>query len=135
MRIDRSKQYSVFLENRVGALAEVCRIIADRSVNLRAICAIDTIEESILRLVPEPGSEIGALLAEAGFRCIESEVVLVELSNEPGATGIMATRLSAAGINISYVYASTHPECGRATLVLRVSEPEEALRVLQEDQP
>lgn len=134
MNIDRGKQFSVFLENRVGALAEVCRIIADRKINLYAICAIDTIEESILRIVPEPGSEIGALLADAGFRCIESEVLLVELPNQPGATGIMATILSKAGININYVYASANPDCSKSILVLRVNETDKAQRILQEVQ-
>ncbi len=131
MNIKRCRQYSVFLENRVGALAEVCTIIADRKINLHAICAIDTIEESILRIVPEAGSEIGRLLDQAGFRSIESEVLLVELVNQPGATGDLATRLSQAGININYVYASVHPQCQQATLVLRVGDIDQALTVLQ----
>lgn len=130
MKIDLNKQYSVFLENRAGALAEVCRIIADKKINLHAICAIDTIEEAVLRLVPEKGPETRELLVEAGFRVIESDIILVELENEPGATGNMATRLSEAGINIDYVYASTNQECGKATLVLRVHQIEEAMNVL-----
>lgn len=127
------KQYSIFLENRVGALAEVCRLIADKKINLHAICAIDTIEESILRIVPEKGDETAALLKSAGFRVIESEVILVELENRPGATGDMANILSNAGINISYVYASADTHCKKSTLILRVTMMDEALKVLRED--
>lgn len=133
MKADLCKQYSVFLENRVGALAEVCKMISDEKINLHAICAIDTIEESILRIVPEKGDETVALFKKAGFRVIESEVILVELENEPGATGDMATRLSRAGINIGYVYASANPSCHKSTLIVRVSNIEEALNVLRED--
>jgi len=81
------KQYSVFLENRVGALAELCKLISDKSINLIAICAIDTVEEAVLRIVAE--DEAGALgtLESAGFRIIETDVLLVELDNMPGATG------------------------------------------------
>lgn len=131
MNADLCKQYSIFLENRVGALAEVCSIIADRKINLHAICAIDTIEESILRIVPENEKDTAAVLQEAGFRVIETDVILVELTNEPGATGAMATLLSDAGINISYVYASSYQDCGKATLVLRVAQTDEALRTLK----
>ena len=43
----------------------------------------------------------------------------------------MATRLSEAGINIDYVYASANPNCKKATLVLRVHQIEEAITVLK----
>ena len=131
MKTDLCKQYSIFLENRVGALAEVCRIIADEKINLHAICAIDTIEESILRIVPEKGPAAAKILRDAGFRIIESEVILVELENTPGATGDVATKLSEAGINISYVYASANSRCMQSTLVLRVQLIEKALQVLR----
>ncbi len=53
MKIETCKQYSVFLENKVGALAELCKLISDKSINLLAICAIDTVEEAVLRIVAE----------------------------------------------------------------------------------
>jgi hypothetical protein len=42
----------VYLENRVGALAEICGVIAEQSINLLGLCAIDTVEEAVLRMVP-----------------------------------------------------------------------------------
>ncbi|MBC2733933.1 MAG: amino acid-binding protein [Desulfobacteraceae bacterium] len=125
-----SKQYSVFLENRVGALAELCKLISDRAINIYAICAIDTIEEAVLRIVPENETETRDVLQDAGFRLIETDVILVELDNIPGATGKIATQLSDAGINIDYVYASTHSDCSKAFLVLRVHQTKEALKIL-----
>ena len=127
------KQYSVFLENRVGALAELCKLISDRLINLLAICAIDTVEEAVLRIVAE--DEAGALkaLKSAGFRVVETNVLLVELDNVPGATGKMATLLAEAGINIDYIYASAHPEGKKAYLVLRTHQIDEALKTLEGD--
>ena len=130
MKFDLAKQYSIFLENRAGALAEVCRMISDEKINLHAICAIDTIEEAVLRIVPERGAETKNLLQKRDFRVIESDVILIELNNEPGATGDVASVLSEAGINIDYVYASANPDCRKSTLVLRVHQIEDALRVL-----
>ena len=84
MEIRRCKQFSVYLENRVGALAELCRLISDRSINLLAVCAIDTVEEAVLRIVAE--DEAGTLdaLRRAGFRVVETDVFLVERDNVPG---------------------------------------------------
>jgi hypothetical protein len=131
MEVKRCKQFSVFLENRVGALAEICKLISDRSINLLAICAIDTVEEAVLRIVAE--DEAGALdaLRRAGFRVVETEVFLVELDNVPGATGRMATQLATAGVNIDYIYASAHPGAPKAFLVLRTHAMAEAERVLK----
>jgi hypothetical protein len=131
MDVRRCKQFSVYLENRVGALAEICKLISDRSINLLAICAIDTVEEAVLRIVAE--DETGTLdaLRRAGFRVVETDVFLVELDNIPGATGRMATRLAEGGINIDYIYASAHPAGPKAFLVLRTHQMAEADKVLR----
>lgn len=133
MRVERKKQLSVYLENRAGALAEICQIIADRSINLFAICAIDTVEEAVLRIVPEDPVEARSALEAARFRPIETEILLVELDNKPGATGAMAARVASMGINIDYIYASAHPEEARAVLVLRTHEIDQAQGLLSRE--
>jgi len=131
MELKKCRQFSVFLENRVGALAELCKLISDRSINLLAICAIDTVEEAVLRIVAEDEADTLETLKEAGFHAVETEVFLVELDNVPGATGRMATRLANAGINIDYIYASAHPTGRKAYLVLRTHQVAEAEKVLK----
>ncbi len=131
MDLKRCKQFSVFLENKVGALAEICQLISERSINLLAICAIDTVEEAVLRIVAEDEMRTLDALRRAGFRVVETDVFLVELDNVPGATGTMATRLAKAGVNIDYIYASAHPEGPKAYLVLRTHQMAEAERVLK----
>jgi hypothetical protein len=127
------KQYSVFLENKVGAHAELCKLISDRSINLLAICAIDTVEEAVLRIVAEDEAGTLEALKSAGFRVLQTDIILVELDNIPGATGRMATRLAEGGINIDYIYASAHPEGKKAYLVLRTHQIDEALKRLEGD--
>ena len=131
MEYQLSKQYSVFLENRAGALSELCKLISDRSINLYAICAIDTVEEAVLRVVPEKSSETLEALKRGGFRVIETDVFLITINNVPGATGAVATLLAQNGINIDYIYSSVHPDNEKTFLVLRVqqiSKTEELLK-------
>ncbi len=131
MNVRTCKQYSVFLENKVGALAELCKLISDKSINLLAICAIDTVEEAVLRIVAEDEARTLQILKSAGFRVVETDILLVELDNSPGATGKMATLLAEASINIDYIYASAHPAGKKAYLVLRTHQMDQALKVLK----
>ena len=100
MKVQRATQFSVYLENRVGALADLCEIVATHQINLVAICAIDTVEEAVLRIVPEDFSATEAALLARDFRPIETEVLIVEVANRPGATGQVAYALAQAGVNI-----------------------------------
>jgi hypothetical protein len=131
MKVKKCRQFSVFLENKVGMLAEVCKLISDRSINLYAICAVDTIEEAVLRIVPEDEEGTLEVLKKAGFHPVTTDVLLVELDNVPGATGTMATQLADARINIDYVYASAHPKGKKAYLVVRTHQIKEAEKVFK----
>jgi len=130
MKVERKTQLSVYLENRVGALADLCVLIADQSINLLAVCAIDTVEEAVLRILPADEAGARVALHASGFRVIETEVLLVELSNAPGATGDMAARLARGGVNIDYIYATAHPGEQRSLLVLRTHQIADAERIL-----
>lgn len=130
-KVQTLKQYSIRLENRVGALADLCAVIEKESINLLAICAIDTVEEAVLRIVAEKAEETKTVLEGHGFRPIETSVLVVELENTPGATGRMAALLSQNGINIDYLYASAHPLMGKAIAVFRLQEIDRALAVVQ----
>lgn len=132
MKVNRVNQLSVYLENRVGALAELCRIMEQRRINLVAICAIDTVEEAVLRIVPEESENTKEAFRNLSLHVIETEVLSIELPNVPGATARMAALLADAGINIDYIYASAHPEEKKAILILRTHQLEEAEKVLKE---
>jgi hypothetical protein len=130
MRVQRKKQLSVYLENRVGALAELCNIIEQQSINIIGICAVDTIEEAVLRIVPEDELTACSFLKEKGFGVIETEILVIEIPNVPGATGRVASRLSRAGVNIDYIYASAHPEEAKAIIILKTRQINEAESIL-----
>jgi hypothetical protein len=131
MKAKKCRQFSVFLENRVGALANICKLISDNSINLLAICAVDTVEEAVLRIVAEDEAGTLKALKKAKFNPVSTDVFLIELDNVPGATGKMASDLASAGINIDYIYASAHPDGEKAYLVLRTHQVAEAERVLK----
>jgi hypothetical protein len=135
MQVGRRKQLSIYLENRAGALAEVCEVIEQQRINLIAICAIDGVEEALVRLVPEDAEAAAATLEEAGIRSMETEVLVVELENEPGGAGRVATILAGRGLNIDYLWVTSRPGEASSLLVVRTHPIDEAERALRERGP
>jgi hypothetical protein len=55
---------------------------------------------------------------------------MIEGSNQPGELARIARTLAKAKINIEYCYSATPPKAKKGLLVLRVSNPSKALKVL-----
>ena len=55
---------------------------------------------------------------------------MVEGSNKPGEVARIAHKLAEAKINIEYCYSATPPDAKMGLLILRVSNPTKALKVL-----
>ncbi len=132
MIYERCTQISVYLENRVGALAEICKIIEKEHINLIAICAIDTIEEAVLRIVPEDHPKTIEALKETHMHLIETDILCIDMPNNPGATGRVAGLLADHGINIDYIYSSAHPQVDKASLILRTHDIDRAEQVIRD---
>ena len=54
----------------------------------------------------------------------------VRLDDRPGSLARICERLGAAKVNIEYCYCATSPGSRRGLLILRVKNPQKALKVL-----
>lgn len=127
--MSRVKQISVFMENRLGAVGEVLHAFTKSGVNLRGLSVSDTVDHAVVRMVVSDTAKAIALLEGANMLCLEHEVLEVKVDDEPGAFAKLAERLAGEKINIHYAYGST-PNGGQATLYVRVSDTEKAVKLL-----
>jgi len=67
---------------------------------------------------------------ERGTLVVEDEVLMIDGDNRPGSLAKIAERLGAAKVNIEYCYCATSPGSRRGLLILRVKNPQKALKVL-----
>ena len=98
------RQFTVFLENRVGQLLEVVRRFEGSDVRIVAFSIHDSYECSFVRFVlshPEQGREI---LERAGLALIESDLIAVELPDVPQPLLQVCTALLQAEVNIVQSY-------------------------------
>jgi hypothetical protein len=128
--MDTTKQVSVFLENRPGKLANVLLALAREKVNVVALTIMDSHEHSVLRLVTSDLPQTLQVLDGLNASHTESEVLMVELRNQPGALAHVCEQLAAAHINIEYAYCSSGGKNGKVSGVFKVSNIQKATQAL-----
>jgi hypothetical protein len=128
MRIET--QFSVFLINKPGVLAAVTGALAKARVNISALALMDSGEHGALRIVCDDADKARAVLSKAHDRWTETDVLVLELSNEPGAFSTVAGKLSAEHLNISYAYCTGGAAGGKTTAVFKVGDIKKAMKVL-----
>jgi hypothetical protein len=125
-----TQQLAIFLENRPGTLARVCDALAKAKISIYAITTSDTIDHTVARMVVSNPRRALLLFEEHGTLVIEDDVLLVEQDNRAGSLARICERLADARVNIEYCYCATPPSARRGLLVLRLSDPKKAMKVL-----
>src|ERR1017187_4484690 len=125
-----TKQLAIFLDNRPGTLARVADAFAEAKINIYAITTSDTVDHSVIRMVVSDYRRALHLFEEHSTLMVEDDVLMVEGSNKPGGRAGMGHKLAAAKINSEYCYSATAPDAKKGLMIMRVSNPKKALKVL-----
>ncbi len=123
-------QFSIFLVNKPGVLASVCDELTRSRVNLIALTLVDSMEHGVLRIVCDQPDLARDVLGRTHDRWTETEVLVLELKNHPGAFASIAQKLADKHVNISYAYATAGAKHGRTTAVFKVADMKKAHKVL-----
>jgi len=124
------QQISVFLENRIGRLAEVTGILGDQGINIRALSMADTADFGILRLIVDDVERAIKVLKDEGLTLGESEVVAVEVPDVPGGLADLLRVLRDENVNVEYMYAFVKAPAKSAIMIFRFEDARQALDVL-----
>ena len=124
------RQFTVFLENKVGQLLEVVRRFEGSRVRIVALSINDSGECAFVRFLvshPEQGREI---LERAGLALIESDLLGVELPDDDQPLLRVCTALLQAEVNIIQAYPILVRPHGRPAVALMVYNTEMGLETL-----
>ena len=113
------KQISIFLENKPGQLAGICRALAAADINIATLSLADTAEFGIVRMIVDDHVKGCEVLSAAGFAVRETDVVMATVPNRPGGMAEITARLDSAGADIEYSYAYALGDGDKAILVFR----------------
>jgi hypothetical protein len=124
------QQISVFLENRLGTLAEVLATLNKHNVNIRAMSVAETADFGILRFIVNHPDQVAKVLREANIAVKITPVLTMILDDNPGGLLEKVQKLSDAGISIEYFYAFAVVGTEKARIVLKVDALEQAQQLI-----
>jgi hypothetical protein len=123
-------QISVFLEIRKGRLYDVCSLLGGQGVNIRALTIAETESFGVLRIVVDKSETAIKLLRENQFVANFTDVVAIEVPDQPGGLASILKILSDQDVNIEYMYGFVEKFSDKALLVMRFEDTDFAQQVL-----
>jgi len=125
-------QISVFIENKVGALAEVTAVLGEKNIDMRALSLADTIEFGVLRMIVDDPDNALSMLREAGFVVSVTKILAVPIHDVPGGLARVLSILAENKVSVEYAYAFISRKQGNAYVILRVEDNDHARNLLIE---
>jgi len=126
------KQLSLFLENQPGALSRPVRLLARAKFNILTLSIAEANQFGILRLILRDWEGAKKLLEKHGFVVRVTDMVAVQVSDQPGGLSKILEVLEKARINVEFMYAFTEKRENKAVLVFRFDDPDTAIKILQQ---
>ena len=125
------EQVSVFVENKPGALSEITSSLANEGIDLKAFTVADKSEFGVLRFLADFPEKALAMLRSNGWVASITPVVAVKMADKPGSLANVLKLFADNDVQVEYLYAFVAQEEGRAYVVLRVEDPEAAMKLLE----
>ena len=124
------KQISVFLENKPGKLAEFAAVLSAQKINLRAISVAEAADFGIARIIVDDVFNAVTILKSENYICKITDVLAVQVQDEPGMLANMVGVLGSEGINIEYMYTILGKKSDNAYMIIRTNSDAEAAKIL-----
>lgn len=127
----RIRQFTIFLENKVGRLQTLVRSMEEGAGRLAALSIEESGDMALVRVVAAHPEYARELLRTGDFPFAESELLAVELPKKTRSPLIaVCSALLAAEINIHYAYPLFAAKSHGPTIAMYVDDPTLAAQLL-----
>ncbi|MDA8746425.1 acetolactate synthase [Rubripirellula amarantea] len=126
------RQFTVFLENRVGQLLEVVKRFEGTGIRICALSISDAAECAFVRFLVSDADRGREILERSGLAIIETDLVGVELPAGPQPLLRVCTALLQAELNITQAYPLIVRPNGKPAVAIMVENTEFAMQTLIE---
>ena len=128
---DPVKQFSVFVENRVGRLHDLSGLLKSNGVHVMAITVLDTTDSAIVRLIVDDPDKARELMVNNDYPYTECDLLAVEINDESELKGVLDA-LFEAEINVYYIYSFIKRPEFKSALALNVEDADVAAQALNQ---
>ena len=117
------KQFTITVENRPGAVAEIAKVLGNAKVNVLSLLGTTQGTGGTIQLVAEDARRAKKALDEANIQYQETAAEECELPNKAGALAQCLEKLAGKGVNLGSIHA-TASKGGRKAVVVYTVEGE-----------
>ncbi len=125
-----TKQFNIFVEDKIGELARVTEALAQSAINIRGLATDKMGPRPTVKVITDDEYSTRKALSRASFDFEETDVVLVDLIDRPGEIAKVARRAAKAGVNINSVFVIGKKDTP-AALALGTDDPKKAKNLLE----
>ena len=126
------RQFTIFLENRVGQLLEVVKRFEGTGIRVCALSINDAAECAFVRFLVSDADRGREILERSGLAIIETNLVGVELPEGPQPLLQVCTALLQAELNIIQAYPLIVRPHGKPAVAIMVENNDIAMETLRE---
>ncbi|HET7442242.1 MAG TPA: ACT domain-containing protein [Terriglobales bacterium] len=117
----KTKQFTISVEHRPGAVAEIAKTLGNAKVNILSLLGTAQGTGGAVHVVVEDPRRAKKALDEAKIPYQETAAEEIELANKPGALAQALDKLAAKGVNLSSIHA-TAAKGGKKAIIVYTSE-------------
>jgi hypothetical protein len=127
LNVRPAKEVVVTLQNDVGALNDIAKIVADKGINILAASNWVDGARAIVHLVTDDNVRAADALRGHQYTVREAEVVVAEAPHKPGMLRHVTEKLAKEGIDIHHLYATATAAQDTCLFVLATANNDRAI--------
>jgi len=116
------RQYTLYLENRPGMLANIAGMLAKKNVNIEGISVAESTDAALVQVIVDRETAARRALVEAKIPFTSQDVSVLVLPHRPGALASLTAKLAKARININYIYATAADDDSQCCMVVSAND-------------
>jgi len=102
------KEIHVVADNKIGTLSDVSQWLADKGINIQAVCGYADSDKAHFLFVTSDNKKAIDILKAKQLEVAENEVVIVEMQHKVGTLKDMTKKLKNADVDIIHIYATAY---------------------------
>ncbi|MBN2040679.1 MAG: hypothetical protein JW864_11585 [Spirochaetes bacterium] len=124
-------QISVAVENKPGALHDICDIFENEVINIKGIMASSSLSPMQVHFIVDEPERAENVLKSNGYEVIIKEVIAIASPHHPGGLNAVLRPLTQENINIETLYPFINPSGDDAIIIVEVDKIKEAKEILK----
>lgn len=127
-----AKEVIVRMPNAIGALDGIAQTIADKGINIHAVCGWVEGAEAVIRLVTDDSVRVIDALKKTRtlYAVREADVLVTETPHKPGMLHRMTEKLAQEGIDLHHLYATASASQAQCLVVFASANNDRAMVLL-----